>query len=520
MANAKAPVLNKNLTKPAVQAFYGTSGYRLTAPHLNNVVCRASIIAYIRSSTFAGKYIGVYITASHNPVEYNGIKFVDFNGNILAGSWEDASDELVNCDDMDFNLVINKIFRQNSNFKDMSDAIIGNVVLGRDNRESGIQLTENIKEVLKAYKCHVYDYGIVSCPEMHFLIRQSNDNNKIVDKSIYINHLYSSFVKLKGVTGTELGFGIDTANGVGGIKINELFEKDKSIQLEILNDPSNNGGLNHECGADFVKVNEKVPKLNPSKYRQCGSFDGDVDRLIIYTKESLILDGDAQCVFVAELIKRELIRENIVSDIVIVLGQYSNTGAVNYLQENGFRVVFVHTGVKNFVKEAKKHDIGIYFETNGHGSVIFSKRFLDKISDVSEASILKILTQMFDPCVGDALANLLIFKATLSSLGDLTKYNKEFTRLLSVKVRDKMAVKVNKEGYVLEPLVQKKIDEFIIRFNGRVFVRPSGTENAVRVFAECSRSMDCDRLAVNVAQVIYDNFDGVGEFPEIRYHDY
>lgn len=516
MKNTKIPPLNANLTKPSAAAFYGTAGYRLNTPDLNNVVCRASLIACIRSATFAGKHIGLYITASHNPIEYNGIKFIDFNGNMLDETWEMASDELVNCHDQDFNSIINKILRQNSIFNGINNSIRGNVIIGRDTRDSGVQLTKNIREVLESYRCNIFDYGLVSCPEMHFLIRKCNESNKIVEKSVYIDHLYNNFLGLRKLTGIDMGFGIDTANGVGASKINDILERDKEFSVDVLNDPKH-GILNKECGADFVKVHRMAPKLKNTDHVLCASFDGDVDRLILYTQESKILDGDAQCVFIAELIKKELEKEALSPEIGIVLSHYSNMGAMNYLRGCGFKVVLAQTGVKNFVREARKYDIGIYFEPNGHGSVVFSKRFLEKIESLANTSILKILTQMFDPCVGDALANFLVLKATLKSLSDLTKYKENHSRQLTVKIKDKNVIKVDQDNCVLEPDIQKKIDEQVLRFKGRAFVRPSGTEDLVRVFAECPDQMNCDKLALNVAEIVYENCEGIGPHPEILY---
>ncbi|KAM0679454.1 Phosphoglucomutase-3 [Glugoides intestinalis] len=517
MRNTKKLSLNKNLTKPSVLALYGTAGYRLNTADLNNVLCRASLIAYIRSATFAGKFIGLYITASHNPIDYNGMKFIDFNGNVLEESWEVASDELVNSDDNDFNTIINKIFRQNSNYSNMNDSIKGNVIIGRDTRLSGATITESIKEVLGSYRCNVFDYGIVTCPEMHFLIRKCNEKNKMVEKSMYIDNLYNNFVELKKITNNSIGFGIDTANGVAKMKIDELIAKDADFGAEVLND-AENGILNKDCGADFVKVRRVAPILKKTSHQLCASFDGDVDRLVLYTQDSKILDGDAQCVFVAEMIKKELEKEGMKAEIGVVLSHYSNMGAMNYLKSNGFLVLLTQTGVKNFVREARKYDIGIYFEPNGHGSVTFSKRFLEKVDNMEKPGILKLLTQMFDPCVGDALANFLVMKATLKTIGDLTKYKENYSRLMTVKIKDKNIIKVDQNNVVIEPDIQKKIDEQVLTFKGRSFVRPSGTEDLVRIFAECPNEKNCDGLALNVAQIVYDNCDGIGPHPEIFYN--
>lgn len=522
MKSQKKIALSNNLIKPKAHYLYGTAGYRLNTEDLNNVICRASIMAYVRSATFAGKFIGLYITASHNPAEYNGIKFIDFNGNMFEETWESYSDELVNCEDSELNTIINKLFRQNSNYSNMNEAIRGNVLIGRDTRESGVSLTENIKDVLKKFKCNVFDYELVSCPQMHFLVRKCNEKNEIVLKDSYIKHLYNNFIQLKSITQKNLEMNIDTANGISQILFNAIQENDEAenamaeLKVEILNDQST-GILNKDCGADFVKVKKQPSKIRKGSYQITASFDGDADRLVFYNYNGKIFDGDSQCVYLAYFIKSLLDLENIKSEIGIVISHYSNTGAIEFLQSQ-FKVVFAQTGIKNFVREAKKFDIGIYFEPNGHGSVTFSKKFLDVLG-TSENSILKIMVNMFDPCIGDAFANFLVLKAILSSQEDLIKYKENFSRLLTVKIKDKNKIKVDINNLVVEPDIQKEIDMQISAYKGRGFVRPSGTEDLVRVYAECPQENQCDKLALNIAQIVYESCDGVGPYPEISYLD-
>ncbi|KAI4290805.1 phosphoacetylglucosamine mutase [Pancytospora philotis] len=510
--------LNSNLNRPSAPSYYGTAGYRLNTADLNNVLCRASFIAYVRSSTFAGKYIGLYITASHNPVEYNGIKFIDFNGNMLDEAWEQSSDELVNCDNADFMPMLNRLFRQNSNSSGMNDSIYGNVIIGRDTRESGVSITENIKSLLGEMRCNVFDYGVVTCPEMHYLIRKSNEAGEMVPKESYINHLYGCYSDLRELTENQLETAIDTANGVAGVKIDELMKLDSRLSLEVLNDPEN-GVLNKNCGADYVKVHKTQPQIKKSSGAVVASFDGDVDRLIFFGSGMRLFDGDAQAAYIVQHIKALADQEGIDASFGVILSFYSNMGAVEYLQKS-FKVVFAQTGVKNFVREARNFDVGVYYEPNGHGSVHFSKAFVRQVRAISaEKHQLKLLIEMFDPCVGDALANFLVFKAITKSFDSFIKYKENFIRQLTVKIKDKNRIKTDQNNVVLEPDIQKEIDQVVSSFKGRGFVRPSGTEDLVRVFAECSQEMQCDKLALNIAQIVYDNCDGIGPYPEISYNN-
>lgn len=52
---------------------------------------------------------------------------------------------------------------------------------------------------------------------------------------------------------------------------------------------------------------------------------------------------------------------------------YANGASTDYLKQLGLEVVFTSTGVKYLHKKASEYDIGIYFEANGHGTILFSK---------------------------------------------------------------------------------------------------------------------------------------------------
>ena len=55
---------------------------------------------------------------------------------------------------------------------------------------------------------------------------------------------------------------------------------------------------------------------------------------------------------------------------------YANGAATDYLKQLGLKVVFTPTGVKHLHEKAVEYDIGIYFEANGHGTILFSENYL------------------------------------------------------------------------------------------------------------------------------------------------
>jgi phosphoacetylglucosamine mutase len=79
---------------------------------------------------------------------------------------------------------------------------------------------------------------------------------------------------------------VDCANGVGSVALRDLSNilGNKYVEFITKNDDIDNSKLlNHECGADYVKMKQMAPKgtvLSPGQ-RSC-SLDGDSDRIVFY----------------------------------------------------------------------------------------------------------------------------------------------------------------------------------------------------------------------------------------------
>lgn len=122
--------------------------------------------------------------------------------------------------------------------------------------------------------------------------------------------------------------------------------------------------------------------------------------------------------------------------------------------------------------------------------------------------------------IGDAISDVLVVEVILNSLNITieewdTLYTDLPNRLLKLNVEDrKLITTVDAERKVATPAgLQEAIDRTVAQFGekARSFVRPSGTENVVRIYAEASTQEDTDRLAKLVGNVVYDLAKGVGE---------
>ena len=148
------------------------------------------------------------------------------------------------------------------------------------------------------------------------------------------------------------------------------------------------------------------------------------------------------------------------------------------------------TGVKHLHKRAKTFDIAVYFEANGHGTVLFSPTSVETIktaltrSDNSEKCTTALqdllnLSRLINQTIGDAISDLLAVEAILQRLNWGVDdwdgmYSDYANRLMKVKVADRKVVTTrDAERFCVTPEgLQLEIDKLVSAVeNGRSFVR-------------------------------------------------
>lgn len=271
------------------------------------------------------------------------------------------------------------------------------------------------------------------------------------------------------------------------------------------------------------------------------SFDGDADRIVYYfmgvtDKQFFLLDGDKIATLVAGYLK-DLVQETGLSlNLGLVQTAYANGSSTRYITDQlKVPVACVPTGVKHLHHKAQEFDIGVYFEANGHGTAIVSDssyNLLQKTSQNTSISdhqreacdLLLSVIDLINQTVGDAISDMLLVEMILAAQDwDVEQWNKAYTdlpnRQLKVKVKDRSVIQTtDAERKASSPVgLQSAIDETVAKYtHGRSFVRPSGTEDIVRVYAEADTQSTADKLANEVAVLVYKMAGGIGEEPKLH----
>ena len=258
---------------------------------------------------------------------------------------------------------------------------------------------------------------------------------------------------------------------------------------------------------------------------RCASYDGDADRIIYYYIDTdnnfHLLDGDRiatlAAAFLADLGRQSGLSEHL--RIGIVQTAYANGSSTDYVEKTlSMPVICTPTGVKHLHHAATRFDIGVYFEANGHGTVLFSPNAVRAIqthepkspAQLAALETLHAMADLINQTVGDAISDMLLVEVVLAhkhwSMNEwISTYKDLPNRLVKVEVADRNIFKTtDAERRLEEPRgIQTEIDQLVGRYKqGRSFARASGTEDAVRVYAEASSAGEAQDLAMKVTELV------------------
>lgn len=332
---------------------------------------------------------GVVISASHNPVEFNGIKFFDANGYKLPDAMEDEIEAIIKND-----------------MKDLAfptGTEIGSITYRTDARE------DYVKHATEAIPVDLHGMKIVA----------------------------------------------DCAEGASYYTSVEALKLLGADVVAIHNNPD---GTNINAGCGSTHMEELMERVKAEKADVGLAFDGDADRLLAVDEKGNKVDGDQIMGIVGNYLKeqKKLKKDTIVATVM------SNLGFFLMGEKQGIHMEQTKVGDRYVLERMRQIGANLGGEQSGH--VIF----LDENT------------------TGDGLLSALHL---LQVLVDTKKPLSELATIMEVLPQALVNAKVpndKKNSYMENPQIADAIDALTKKFagEGRVLIRPSGTEPLVRVMIE------------------------------------
>lgn len=425
---------------------YGTAGFRGNAGQIEHLFFNVGLISGLRCLKLRAN-IGVMITASHNPIQDNGVKLIDGDGEMLHPDWEllvekfcNLQEETAIIEELDSIITSCGIDLMEKSADDKNNDL--QVLIGMDTRPSSEALVALVKQGLEAWSPMVkyLDYGLLTTPALHFLVAESNRRqinelplrtyyDQLISGTVAIFSDYAPLSELHHYSPDRLV--IDCANGVGSETMQYLCKSEEFFQclpVKLIN--TGDGILNRLCGADYVKTMQLPPSGADEVGKRYAALDGDADRVVYFYLEQVmdegklqlkLLDGDKIMALYALYLVEALKEANLDGELSmgIVQTAYANGASTDYMsQVLGLKVDCVDTGVKNLHKQALNYDIGIYFEANGHGTIWISQKArcaFCKLEGDHEprGAALKKLLAIINNYTGDAISDILVVETIL-----------------------------------------------------------------------------------------------------------
>lgn len=248
---------------------------------------------------------------------------------------------------------------------------------------------------------------------------------------------------------------VDTANGATSAVADKVFTK-LGINHIIINNKPNGININDKCGSTHLEGLQKFVVEN--KCNLGIAYDGDGDRCLAVNEKGEVIDGDIIMAIISNYLKSKgKLRNN-----TLVATVMSNLGLKKYAEKNDINFVQTKVGDRYVLEEMLKNDYNLGGEQSGH-----------------------IIMLDYNPTGDGILTSLMLIKIILENQLPVSKLCDIIQIYPQVLINAK--VDANKKyDYDKDEKIQKEIQKLEKEFsgNGRVLIRPSGTEPLVRVMIE------------------------------------
>ncbi len=403
------------------------------------------------------------------------------------------------------------------------------ILIGKDTRLSGYMLESALTSGMCSMGMNVVLVGPMPTPGIAFVTRSlrvdagvvisashnpyddngikffSSDGFKLPDSTEHAIEKALFSEKLVNIRPEGAGIGkafrVDDASGRYIEYVKSTFPRGRTLEgLKVVIDCSNGSAYKitpfvlNELGADVIAINAKPDGININA--NCGTthpeamqkavleyradigiaHDGDADRTVICDERGEIVDGDK----IIAICALDMKKDRILKGNTVVATVMSNLGFELYLGKSGIKVIRTQVGDRYVVEEMIKKGCNLGGEQSGH--IIFLDHNTTGDGPITALQVLSIMCRRQKP------------------LSELASYIPIYPQILiNVPVRKHKGM----NGYPKIKAAVKKAEKRLK--NGRILVRPSGTEPKVRVMVEGDNMEEITALAEEIADVIKTN---------------
>lgn len=284
----------------------------------------------------------------------------------------------------------------------------------------------------------------------------------------YVKFLVSTGIDLDGMP-----IALDMANGAASASARDVF-LDLGADITVMGDQPNGLNINDGVGSTHP---ENLQELVKKSDCQMGlAFDGDSDRLIAVDENGELVDGDKIMYIIGKYLsqKGQLAKNTIVTTVM------SNLGFHKALEREGIEKAITAVGDRYVVEEMRKSGYNLGGEQSGH--VIIMDYNTTGDGQLTAIQLAKVVKES-----GKTLSEL---------AAEVTIYPQ---KLVNIRVENSMKHNAM-EVPAIADIIHKMEDE--MAGNGRILVRPSGTEPILRVMAEAPTHEEVDYYVDTIAEVV------------------
>lgn len=284
---------------------------------------------------------------------------------------------------------------------------------------------------------------------------------------------YEKFLVDSGIDLEGMKIVLDTANGAASVSARDVF-LDLNADITVIGE--NPDGLNINDGVGSTHPEQLQEAVKEAGAEIGLAFDGDSDRLIAVDENGQIVDGDR----IMFIIGKHLSEQGKLAQNTIVTTVMSNVGFHKALDAQGINKVVTAVGDRYVVEEMRKNGYNFGGEQSGH--VIIMDYNTTGDGQLTAIQLTKVLKE-----TGKTLSDL---------ASEVTIYPQ---KLVNIRVENSM-----KDKAMDVPVIAQVIEKMEAEMagNGRILVRPSGTEPLLRVMAEAPTTEEVDYYVDTIAKVV------------------